>query len=153
MPRSRKCGFIHPLLHTSSWRSAYLVEYRDNFTFKLQTSGIWWNVSCWKSTDVSEEYIASIFRIELAEQDTSVKTGGNAFSLVSCSAYSAVKMEAICSSEISTDFQRTTQRYISEVCCENLTSYIKVINYEFDQCRMKYLLSALNYTSGTDVEK
>jgi hypothetical protein len=30
--KSRKHGSIHPLPHTPSWRSAYLVKYRDNFT-------------------------------------------------------------------------------------------------------------------------
>jgi hypothetical protein len=33
VPRSRKCGSIHPLSHTPSWRSVYLVTYRDNLTF------------------------------------------------------------------------------------------------------------------------
>jgi hypothetical protein len=33
VPRSRKCGFIHPLPHTPSRRSAELVKHRDNFTF------------------------------------------------------------------------------------------------------------------------
>jgi hypothetical protein len=37
-----------------------------------------------------------------------------AFELVSCSTYSTLKMEAICSSETSTDFQRTTRRYIKD---------------------------------------
>jgi hypothetical protein len=53
-----------------------------------------------------------------------------AFTLVSCSAYSStLKMEAICSSETSVDFQRTTRRYIPEDSniynhrCENLKSY------------------------------
>jgi hypothetical protein len=32
MPRSRIRGSIHPLLHTPSWRGAYLVIHRDNFT-------------------------------------------------------------------------------------------------------------------------
>jgi hypothetical protein len=32
VPRSRKRGSIHPLLHTPSWRSAQLVKHRDNFT-------------------------------------------------------------------------------------------------------------------------
>jgi hypothetical protein len=37
------------------------------------------------------------------------------FTLVSCSAYfSTLNMEAICSSEMSVDFQRTTWRYIPE---------------------------------------
>jgi hypothetical protein len=51
---------------------------------------------------------------------------------VSCSAYfSALKMEAICFSETSIDFQRTTRRYITEEStlrnyrCENLKSYKK----------------------------
>jgi hypothetical protein len=29
----RKCGSINPLPHTPSWRSAYYVKHRDNFTF------------------------------------------------------------------------------------------------------------------------
>jgi hypothetical protein len=33
VPRSRKCGSIHPLPHTPSWHSAELVKHRDNFTF------------------------------------------------------------------------------------------------------------------------
>jgi hypothetical protein len=38
-----------------------------------------------------------------------------AFTLVSCSAYSStLKMEAICSSETSVYFQRTTRRYMPE---------------------------------------
>jgi hypothetical protein len=50
--------------------------------------------------------------------------------LVSCSAYSStLKMETICSSETSVDFQRVTRRYIPEDKtlhnhrCENLKSY------------------------------
>jgi hypothetical protein len=48
-----------------------------------------------------------------------------ALKLVSCSAYSSLKMEPICSFETSVDFQRTTRRYIPEVstlhnhCCES----------------------------------
>jgi hypothetical protein len=38
----------------------------------------------------------------------------SAFTQVSCLAYSTMKMEAICSSETSVDFQRTTRRYIPE---------------------------------------
>jgi hypothetical protein len=33
--RSRKCGFIHPLPHPSSWRRAWLVKNRVSFTFFL----------------------------------------------------------------------------------------------------------------------
>jgi hypothetical protein len=80
------------------------------------------------SSDVSEEHIASIFRVEKeAEQETSMKAGGK---LVSYSAnFSALKMEAICFSKTSGDTQRTTRRYISEDGtlhnhrCENLKSY------------------------------
>jgi hypothetical protein len=49
-----------------------------------------------------------------------------ALTLASCSAYSTLKMEAICSSEISVNFQRTTKRYIIEDNdhCKNLKSYL-----------------------------
>jgi hypothetical protein len=53
----------------------------------------------------------------------------HAFTLVSCSAYSTLKIETICSSETSIDFQQTTRRYFPEdstlhnYCCENLKSY------------------------------
>jgi hypothetical protein len=44
-----------------------------------------------------------------------LKVNRRAFTLVSCSAYSSIlTMEAICSSETSVDFQRTTRRYIPE---------------------------------------
>jgi hypothetical protein len=33
VPRSRKCGSIHQLPHTSSWRSASSGKARDKFTF------------------------------------------------------------------------------------------------------------------------
>jgi hypothetical protein len=67
-----------------------------------------------KPSDVSEKHTASIFGLPPAS------------TLVSCSAYSTLKMEAICSSETLVDFQRTTQRYVPEGItlhnhrCENL---------------------------------
>jgi hypothetical protein len=58
------------------------------------------------------------------------------FTLVSCSAYSSTpKMEAICSSETSVDFQRIARRYIPEDStlhnhrCENLKSYMFFIKF------------------------
>jgi hypothetical protein len=53
--------------------------------------------------------------------------------LVSCSAYSS--MEAICSSETTVDFQRTTERYIAEDSttdshhCEDLRSYTVIVPF------------------------
>jgi hypothetical protein len=39
---------------------------------------MWCNVVCWKSTEVSEEHVASIFRSEKnAEQETNVKVRTN----------------------------------------------------------------------------
>jgi hypothetical protein len=55
-----------------------------------------------------------------------------AFTLVSCSAYfSTLKMEAVCSSETSVDFQRTTWRYIPEYCTlqEHWTIYLTLVEY------------------------
>jgi hypothetical protein len=58
---------------------------------------------------------------------------GAAFMLVFCSTYSsALKMEAICFSETSVDFWRTTWCYIPgdstlhNHCCENLKSYLLI---------------------------
>jgi hypothetical protein len=57
-----------------------------------------------------------------------------AFMLVPCSAYfSTLKMEAICSSETSVEFQRTTGRYIPEngtlhnYCSDKIKSYINKV--------------------------
>jgi hypothetical protein len=62
---------------------------------------------CQKSTDVSEEQVASIFRVEETKQETSVKQlyMPSAFTLVSFLAYSSnLRMEVTCSSETSVDF-------------------------------------------------
>jgi hypothetical protein len=55
-----------------------------------------------------------------------------AFMLVFCSAYSTLKMEAIYSSEMSVDSQRTTRRYIPEDNhrCENIKSCILMLHCE-----------------------
>jgi hypothetical protein len=51
-------------------------QFRESYV-KKSTSGIWRRIVRWKSADVSEEHIASIFRVEeQAEQEISVKTGG-----------------------------------------------------------------------------
>jgi hypothetical protein len=44
VPRSKKCGSIHPLPHVSSWRSTYLLTYSDNFTFYLWPYKIFWEI-------------------------------------------------------------------------------------------------------------
>jgi hypothetical protein len=43
VPRSRKRGSIHPLPRTPSWRSAWLVKHRDNFTFTTGRSRTEWS--------------------------------------------------------------------------------------------------------------
>jgi hypothetical protein len=78
------------------------------------------------STDVSEEHIASVFRVE------KISSARNQRESRLCSSL-ALKMEAICSSETSVDTQRTTQLYIPEdvtLQCSSLTRlmvYILVI--------------------------
>jgi hypothetical protein len=73
------------------------------------------------STDVLEEHIVSIFRVEEQSSYRLHLQGGRAelcfppaFTVVSCSAYSTMKMEAICSSKTLVDIQRTTLHYIPE---------------------------------------
>jgi hypothetical protein len=78
------------------------------------------------STDVSEEHIASIFRVE---EVISARNHLLACWFLAEIIASTLKMEAICSSETSVDTQWTTQRYIPKVntlyyhCCENLKLY------------------------------
>jgi hypothetical protein len=36
VPRSRKCGSVHPLPHTPSWNSALLDKVKDNFTIFIR---------------------------------------------------------------------------------------------------------------------
>jgi hypothetical protein len=74
----------------------------------------------------------------LAQTEASQLLGlSPAFTLVSCSAYSTLKMEAICSFETSADFQWTTQCYVPEDStlhnhrCENLRSYIPNVYFMF----------------------
>jgi hypothetical protein len=61
----------------------------------------------------------------------------NPFRLVSCSTCSALKMEAICSTEILGDFQQTTWHYIPEDrtlhnhCCENIKSCKIITSHEW----------------------
>jgi hypothetical protein len=84
---------------------------------------IFWDItpfSLFKSTDVSENYVASIFMIkEYRKQETSVKQVASRSVCclilpVSCLAYpSTLKME-ICSSKTPVDFQRATWRYIPD---------------------------------------
>jgi hypothetical protein len=81
----------------------------------------------------------------------------HAFTLVSCSAYSTLKMETICSSETSVDFQRTTRRYITEDSILFLTTAVRISNparlvivacptflwtvHRIDQCRISIVCS------------
>jgi hypothetical protein len=40
VPRSRKCGSIHPLPHMPSWRNAYLVKHKVNFTNNINLMAV-----------------------------------------------------------------------------------------------------------------
>jgi hypothetical protein len=51
-----------------------------------------------------------------------------AFTLLSCSAYSTLEMEAICSSETSADFQRTTRLYIPTDSTIHISTYFASIS-------------------------
>jgi hypothetical protein len=63
-----------------------------------------------------------------------------AFTLVSCSAYSTLKMEVICSSEMSVGFQRTTGRYIPE---DNTLQKIRKLHLRPDYIVWECFLSVL----------
>jgi hypothetical protein len=94
------------------------------FARRVSSSGIWRRVVSWVATDVSEEHIASILRVEEII---------SAFHLLARwfaePVSSTQKMEAISSSETSVETERTTRRHIPEDDtlqnhrCENLKSY------------------------------
>jgi hypothetical protein len=72
--------------------------------WRMPSSGTQRRVIRWLSTEVSEEYVASIFRVK------QLLSRWFLAQLI----FSTLKMEAICSSETSGDTQRTTRRYIPE---------------------------------------
>jgi hypothetical protein len=69
-----------------------------------------------KSTNVSEEHVTAIFRVnEKAKQKEKQNNAGSKQILVSCLAYSlTLMMEATCSTETTVGFQRTIQLYTRE---------------------------------------
>jgi hypothetical protein len=78
-------------------------------------SGIWGRVARWLSTDVSEEHIASIFRVKEISSAGRLFCFPPACLLVFAKLISStLKMEAICSSETSVVTQQTTRRHIPE---------------------------------------
>jgi hypothetical protein len=100
-----------------------------NFLFK---NTIFWDITPCRPLKVYRRF-GGTYRLYLQGRRISRASSGfpPAFTLVSCSAYSStLKIEAICSSETSVDFQQTTRRYIPEDStlhnhrCENLKSYI-----------------------------
>jgi hypothetical protein len=53
------------------------VQQADNIHRRVSSYGIWCRVVRWVSTDVSEEHIASIFRVEeISSAKTSKQAGG-----------------------------------------------------------------------------
>jgi hypothetical protein len=86
----------------------------------IKTSVFWDITPCCpvKVNDVSEEHVTFIFRVEEeAKEETSMKHSASYACFVLCSSFDhsfTLKVEAVCSSETSIDFHRTTRRYIPE---------------------------------------
>jgi hypothetical protein len=82
-------------------------KYQDNK--RLIKCNVFWDIAPYSLLKVSLSF-GGIYGLQLR--------GGKinrTFHVISCSVYSSTpKFEAICSSEISVDFQRTTRRYIAE---------------------------------------
>jgi hypothetical protein len=108
-------------------------EYRVNINLqrRVSSSGIWRRIVRRVLTNVSEDHIASIFRVkEISSAKTSKQAGG----------IQLLKVEAISSSETSVETRRTTRRHIPEDDTlhnhrfENLKSYINLQIYSDDTC-------------------
>jgi hypothetical protein len=78
----------------------YYLRFSRRWLWKMPSSGMWRRVDPVKWTEVSEERIASIFRVAAAGS--------------SLANFSALKMEAICSTETSVHFTGSTRRHIPE---------------------------------------
>jgi hypothetical protein len=113
-----------------------LKNYNTSHMFPLRgpSSDVQRHVFQRKSNYVSEERVASIFRVE--EYAKTIKQHQSRWKLVSCLTYfSTLKLEVICSSETSVDFQRTTRCCIPEERAlhshrfKNLKSYKRLLVY------------------------
>jgi hypothetical protein len=78
------------------------------------------------STDISEEHIASIFRVEeISKKPGACQTLSRWF--LAHLIFSTLKMGATYSSEMSVDTQRTTRRYIPEDGTLHIFIYLQFI--------------------------
>jgi hypothetical protein len=60
--------------------ASFQILSNSSLIWRLSSSGIWRRVVCWVTTDVSEEHIASIFRVkEILSARTSKQAGGDMF--------------------------------------------------------------------------
>jgi hypothetical protein len=85
---------------------------------------IFWDITPWTPLKVNRRF-GGTYRLHL--QSRKISRARNQRSVY----FPTLKMEAICLSETSVDFQRTARRYIPEVCtlhnhrCDNLKPYIR----------------------------
>jgi PIN domain nuclease of toxin-antitoxin system len=124
--------------------------------FRFSHLWLWWSyllrykrcVFRWKSTNISEKHVVSIFRVwELAKKETSSTNPGN--EVVTCLAYSSnLKLEATCSSETYVDFQQTTRRYIPED--GNRQILVKLFITKFNKNPFSCFIAVTCRTHGCD---
>jgi hypothetical protein len=100
--------------HTSNLETVRLVGI-EVLTAVVMKSTIFWDITPCSLLKVNRRF-GGTYRLHLQGRRTSRASNlPPAFTLVSCSVHSStLKMEAICSSETSIDFQRTTWHCISE---------------------------------------
>jgi hypothetical protein len=102
-------------------------------TAVVMKSSIFWHITSCSSLKVNRHF-GGTYYLHLQGQRISQEISTNetlfvtCFMLVSCLAYSStLKMEVICSSETSVDFQRITWRYIPE---ESRNSAVRIVSLE-----------------------
>jgi hypothetical protein len=133
------------------WHARLSELYHKNVGFEvppvvvMTSTTIFWDITPYSSLKLKRRF-GEIYRLHFHRQRISLARNQResmwqkhgctwiCFQLVSCSAYfSTLKMEAICSSETSLEFQRTTRRYIAK----DSALYIKKIKITFDVVLMK----------------
>jgi hypothetical protein len=105
-----------------SGSKAYSFPYLTLLKHRVQSwqilkNGIFWDVTPRTATNINRCFGVT-YRLHFQDRISIPRYQEacllSAFMLLFCLSYSALKMEEICSSECSADFQRTIRRYISE---------------------------------------
>jgi hypothetical protein len=127
---------------------SYVVNHLISiWLWRMPSSGMWRHVDPVKWTDVSEERIASILKVEkFASEEPAWAGSSRIFLLGTAATYPCwFLVRGFFYSETSVQFTGSTRRHITEDCilhsyrCENLKSYEVIVTYRLVETRFAKL--------------